>query len=61
MFVFFRIERPTMQTLRPRSTATSTACCMRWTFDANDDDEDPALPEREDLPEGLADDPLRLA
>ena len=36
MFMFLRIERPTTQTLRPTSTATSTACCIRWTFDAND-------------------------
>ena len=37
MFAFLRIERPTMQTLRPSSTATSTACCMRCTFDANEE------------------------
>ncbi len=29
-----RIERPTTTTLRPVSTATSIACCMRWMFDA---------------------------
>ena len=34
MLRFFRIERPMMQTLRPVSTATSTACCIRCTFDA---------------------------
>ena len=36
MLRFFRIERPTTTTLRPHSTATSAACCMRWMFDAND-------------------------
>ena len=36
MFMFLRIERPTTHTLRPTSTATSTACCMRWTFDAKE-------------------------
>ncbi len=34
MFRFLRIERPMTHTLRPVSTATSTACCMRWTFEA---------------------------
>src|ERR671936_538529 len=37
MFAFLRIERPMMQTLRPSPTATSTACCMRCTFDAKDE------------------------
>ena len=37
MFAFLRIERPTIATLRPWSTATSIACCIRWTFDANDE------------------------
>src|SRR5438477_502672 len=36
MLMFFRIERPTTQTFRPTSTATSIACCIRWTFEAND-------------------------
>src|SRR5437763_1495823 len=36
MFRFLRIERPTTQTLRPTSTATSTACCIRCTFEANE-------------------------
>ena len=36
MLRFFRIERPTTTTLRPHSTATSAACCMRWMFDAKD-------------------------
>jgi len=36
MFAFFRIERPTNATLRPHSIATSAACCIRWTFDANE-------------------------
>ena len=36
MLRFLRIERPTTTTLRPHSTATSAACCMRWMFDAND-------------------------
>ena len=36
MFTFLRIERPTTHTFRPVSTATSIACCMRWTFEAND-------------------------
>src|SRR4030095_5568292 len=34
MLMFFRIDRPITQTLRPVSTATSTACCIRCTFDA---------------------------
>ena len=37
MFAFLRIERPTNATLRPQSTATSHACCIRCTFDANDE------------------------
>ena len=37
MFAFFRIERPTNATLRPHSMPTSAACCMRCTFDANDE------------------------
>ena len=36
MLRFLRIERPTTATLRPHSTATSAACCMRWMFDANE-------------------------
>ena len=36
MLTFLRIERPTMATLRPTSTATSAACCMRCTFEANE-------------------------
>ena len=36
MLRFLRIERPITQTLRPVSTATSIACCMRCTFEAND-------------------------
>jgi hypothetical protein len=36
MLRFFRIERPTTTTLRPHSTPTSAACCMRWMFDANE-------------------------
>ena len=36
MFTFLRIERPTTQTLRPVCTATSIACCTRWTFEANE-------------------------
>ena len=36
MFAFLRIERPTNATLRPDSMATSAACCIRCTFDAND-------------------------
>ena len=34
MFRFLRIERPTTTTLRPTSTATSIACCIRWMFEA---------------------------
>ena len=60
MFAFFRIERPTKATFRPQSTPTSAACCIRWTFEAKEDDEDPALAAREDLAERLADDALRL-
>ena len=37
MFAFLRIDRPTNATLRPQSTATSHACCMRCTLDANDE------------------------
>ena len=58
MLRFLRIERPTTQTLRPTSTATSIACCMRWMFDANERDEDAARALRDDLPERLADDAL---
>ena len=36
MFRFLRIERPTTATLRPVWTATSIACCIRWTFEANE-------------------------
>ena len=59
MLMFLRIERPTTQTLRPTSTATSIACCMRWTFEAKDATRIAALAQRDDLPEGLADEPLR--
>ena len=34
MLMFLRIERPMTHTLRSVSIATSTACCMRWTFEA---------------------------
>ena len=37
MFIVLRIERPITQTFRPTSAATSTACCMRWTFEAKDE------------------------
>ena len=37
MFAFFRIERPTNATLRPQSTPTSAACCIRCTFEANEE------------------------
>ena len=36
MFMFFRIERPTIATLRPFAIATSAACWMRWMFEANE-------------------------
>ncbi len=36
MLRFLRMERPMTVTLRPHSTATSAACCMRWMFDAKD-------------------------
>ena len=36
MLRFLRIERPTTATLRPVCTATSIACCIRWTFEANE-------------------------
>ena len=36
MLRFLRIERPTIATLRPTCTATSIACCIRCTFDANE-------------------------
>ena len=60
MFAFLRIERPTIATLRPRSTPTSIACCIRWTFEANDETRMRPVRQREDLPERLADDALRL-
>ena len=60
MFAFLRIERPTNATLRPQSTPTSAACCMRWTFDANDETRIRPVRLREDLAERLADDALRL-
>ncbi len=37
MFMFLRSERPTIATFLPTSTATSIACCMRCTFEANED------------------------
>ena len=37
MFTFLRIERPTTHTFRPMEVATSTACCIRCTFDAKDE------------------------
>ncbi len=58
---FLRIERPTNATLRPQSTATSTACCIRCTFDANDATRIAPFALRDDLAERLADDALRLA
>ena len=59
MLRFFRIDRPTTHTLRPDSSATSTACCMRWTFEANDATRMRPLRKRDDLAERLADEPLR--
>ena len=59
MLMFFRIERPTTATLRPCSTATSIACCMRWMFDANEATRMRPRAQRDDLPERLADEPLR--
>ena len=59
MFRFLRIERPMTQTLRPVSTATSTACCMRWTFEAKLATRIAPLAHRDDLAERLADEPLR--
>ena len=58
MLRFLRIERPTTQTLRPTSTATSIACCMRWTFEAKEEIEDAPAALRDDLAERLADDAL---
>ena len=37
MFAFLRIERPTKATLRPQSTPTSAACCIRCTFEAKEE------------------------
>ncbi len=37
MFEFLRIERPTNATFRPQAMPASTACCMRCTFDANEE------------------------
>ena len=59
MFTFLRIERPTTQTLRPTSTATSTACCMRWTFEAKEATRIRPVRMRDQLAEGLADEPFR--
>ena len=36
MLRFLRIERPTIETLRPTCFATSIACCIRCTFDAKE-------------------------
>src|SRR5437764_244773 len=36
MLMFLRIERPTTATRRSHWMATSTACCMRWMFDAKE-------------------------
>ena len=36
MFMFLRIDRPTIATLRPLAIATSAACCTRWMFEAKD-------------------------
>ena len=58
MFRFLRIERPTTTTLRPHSTATSAACCMRWMFDANEATRIRPFAQREDRAERLADEPL---
>ena len=60
MFPFLRIERPTKAILRPQSTATSAACCIRCTFEAKE--ETRIRPSRlgEDLAERLPHDPLRL-
>src|SRR5437763_687000 len=37
MLMFFRSDRPTIATFLPTSTATSIACCMRWTLEANEE------------------------
>ena len=58
MFRFLRIERPTTATLRPVCTATSIACCIRWTFDANEATRIRPGALRDDLAERLADEPL---
>ena len=59
MLMFLRIERPTTATLRPVWTATSMACCMRCTFEANEEMSTRPVRARDDLAEGLADDALR--
>ena len=58
MFRFLRIERPTTATLRPVCTATSIACCIRWTFEAKEATRIRPGPLRDDLAERLADQPL---
>ncbi len=58
MLRFFRIERPTIATLRPTWTATSIACCIRWTFEANETTRIAAAAQRDQRPERLADEPL---
>ena len=37
MFRVLRIDRPMTATFRSTSAATSIACCMRCTFDANEE------------------------
>src|ERR1700756_2610645 len=36
MFAFLRIERPTKATFRPQSSPTSAACCIRGTFEGEE-------------------------
>ena len=60
MLTFLRSERPMRHTFRPSSSATSIACCTRWTLEANDAMRMRPLALRDDLPEDLADRALGL-
>ena len=59
MLRFLRIERPTIATLRPTWTATSIACCIRCTFEANETTRMRPFAQRDQRAERLADEPLR--
>ena len=60
MFAFFRIDRPTNATLRPDSIADVCGLLHPVHVRRERRDEDPPGPVRDDHPERLADDALRL-